>query len=89
MTQLRVHNVFHAHFPMSEYLLNSDVEKAIEPLVLSYWYVITEVHNDDGYVVADSYFISSDYYLFCHKRKIVFDIDGFINYKNIFRNSSK
>lgn len=87
--QIRVHNAFNAHFPMSEYLMNCDDESAIEPLVLAYWYVITQVHNSEQYVVVDSYFISSECYIFCHKRNLMFEMNDFLHYKNLFRESKK
>lgn len=68
---IRVHDVIEAVYPMSEYLVTRSADKALEPLILKYWYVVTKVNLDHVYV--DSYYVSAEGYVFGDMRQQKFD----------------
>ena len=63
--RFKVHDVLQSTEPFSEYLMTrSGPDEPIQPLVVSYWYIVTEVNLEHMFVKVDSYFLSSDYNLF-------------------------
>lgn len=74
---IKVHDVFHALYPMSTYLCEIDEDSVVEPLVLRYWYVVKEITFNS--IVFDSYYMTSEYYIFSHKRSKVVLTQDFLN----------